>query len=51
MSLKTSGTHNLAYGSLTLLQLPLHLFTRILYGYNEVSLLLIFIIAGFILHY
>ena len=32
MSLTTSGTHNLAYGSLTLLQLPLHLFTLILKG-------------------
>ena len=29
MSLITSGTHDLAYGSLTLLQLSMHLFTRI----------------------
>ena len=30
MFLTTSGTHNLVYGSLILLQLPLHLFTLIL---------------------
>ena len=30
MSLATSGTHNLAYGTLILLQLPLNLFARIL---------------------
>ena len=28
--LRTSGTHNFAYGSLILLKLPLHLFTSIL---------------------
>ena len=32
MFLATSGTHNLAYGSLILLQLTLHLFTLILEG-------------------
>ena len=32
MILMISGTHNLAYGSLILLQLPLHLFTLILQG-------------------
>ena len=32
MFLTTSGTHNLACGSLILLQLPLHLFTLILKG-------------------
>ena len=32
MFLTTSETHNFAYGSLTLLQLPLHLLTLILKG-------------------
>ena len=32
MFLMISGTHNLAYGSLILLQLPLHLFTAVLKG-------------------
>ena len=32
MFLTASGTHNLAYGSLILLQLPLHLFALILKG-------------------
>ena len=32
MLLATSGTHNIAYGLLILLQLPLHLFTLILKG-------------------
>ena len=32
MFLTTSGTHNFAYGSLILLQLPLHLFTSTLSG-------------------
>ena len=50
--LKASGTQILAYGSLILLQLPLHLFTLILNGnYCEILgnielLLLILIISG-----
>ena len=47
--LVTSETHDLAYGSLILLQLPLRLCTKILQGYNETSLLLIFI-SGITLH-
>ena len=50
MFLTTSGAHNFAYGSLILLQLPLHLFTLILKGYNEGSLLFISIIFVLILH-
>ena len=42
--------HNLSYRSLILLQLPLHLFTRILQGQNEGSLLLMFNISGLTLH-
>ena len=31
------GTHNLAIGSSSVLQLPLHLFTCTLYGQNKAS--------------
>ena len=51
MFLTTSGTHNLVYGLLISLQLPLHLFTRTVSGKNKGSLLLILIIAGVTLHY
>ena len=50
MFLTISKTHNFAYGSLVLLQPPLHLSILTLLGKNQGSLLLIFIICGFILH-
>ena len=48
MSLMVSGTHNLAYGSLIVLQLPLHLFIVILYGLKIGSLVLTLIISDLI---
>ena len=51
MFLRTSGTHNFAYGSLILLQLPLHLLVLILKGKNAGSSLLTLTISGLTLHY
>ena len=50
MFLITSGTHLFAYGSLLLLQLPLHLLVLILKGYNTGSSLLTLTICGYTLH-
>ena len=46
----TSGTHNFAYGSLILLQLPLHLLILILKGKITGSSLLTLTICGLTLH-
>ena len=46
----TSGTHLFAYGSLLLLQLPLHLLVLELKGYNTGSSLLTLTICGYTLH-
>ena len=48
--LTASETYNFAYGSLIILQLPLHLFISALSGWNEGLLMLIFIICGLIFH-
>ena len=50
MLLLKSGTHNFAYESLMLLQLPIHAHILKLKGLNEGSLLLIFIVSGLTLH-
>ena len=48
--LATSGTHNFPYGSLILLQLPLHLPVLILKGKNTSSFLLTLTICGLTVH-
>ena len=48
---KISGTHNFAYRSLILLELPLHLLVLILKGKNTGFSLLILAICGLTLHY
>ena len=49
--LTTSGTHNFAYVSFILLQLPLQLLDLILKGKNTGSLLLTLTISGLTLHF
>ena len=49
--LAISGTQILAYGSLILLQLPLHIFILRLNGKNIGLLLLMLIVSGLTLHY
>ena len=48
---KISRTHNFAYGSLILLELPLHLLVLILKGKNTGFSLLTLTICGLALHY
>ena len=50
MFLATSGKHNLAYGLLILLQLPLLLLKRILQVQNDGSLLMVFIMSGLLFY-
>ena len=50
MSVTTSGTHNFAYGSLILLQVPLPLLVLILKGKTTESLLLTLTISGLTVH-